>query len=83
MSSLHVAYHPSTGMPYLFTFDKQHAWNTIYQSCASICHPDDIFDRTLADVQSYSTWDEMKFIIGENLTPEETEELYTNRSVFI
>lgn len=83
MSSLHVAYHPSTGMPYLFTFDKQEAWDTLYQYSAHLCHPDDVFERTLGDVQSYSTWDEMKFVIGENLTPEETEELYVMRRIFI
>jgi len=83
MFSLHVARHPSNGEPYFFTFDKQEAWNALYESSVDMCHPDDIFDRTLADVTSYSDWDEMKIVMGEYLSPEENEELYTNRRVFI
>lgn len=83
MFSLHVALHPSNGKPYFFTFNEQEAWDTVYQSCASICHPDDIFDRTQADVVSYSSWDEMKFVMGEYLSPQENEELYTQRRVSI
>lgn len=83
MFSLHVANHPETGEPYFFTFDKQEAWNELYRATESMCHPDDIFDRTYAEVTSYSNWDEMKIVMGEHLSPEQNEELYNNRRVFI
>jgi len=83
MFSLHVALHPTNGRPYFFTFDKREAWDSLYEESSSMCHPDDIFDRTEADVMSYTTWDEMKMVMGEHLSPEQNEELYTNRRVFI
>ena len=32
---------------------------------------------------SYTTWDEMKMVMGEYLSPEQNEELYTNRRVYL
>ena len=83
MFSLHVALHPTNGRPYFFTFDKQEAWNSLYEESSSMCHPDDLFDRTEADVMSYTTWDDMKMVMGEHLTPEQNEELYMNRRVYL
>ena len=83
MFSLHATLHPKSGEPFFFTFDKQEAWDKVYESTVTICHPDDVFDRTQADVMSYTTWDEMKTVMGEYLTPEQNETLYTNRRVSI
>lgn len=81
--SLFVARHPHSGEPFMFTFDGQKAWNQIFEITASMCDPDDIFDRTLADVEQYSGWDEMKMVMGEYLSPEQNEELYNKRSVYL
>jgi hypothetical protein len=83
MFSLHVAHHPTNGEPYLFTFDKQEAWDSLYQESSTMCLPENIFDYTHANLITYTTWDDMKMVMGEYLSPEQNEELYTNRRVFI
>lgn len=83
MFSLHVALDPTTGEPCFFTFDKQEAWDNVYKTTMTMCHPDDVYDQTQADVMSYSTWDEMKIVMGEHLSPEQIEELYNKRRVYL
>lgn len=81
--SLHMVRDPRSGEPFYFTFDKQDAWDKVFESTVTMCHPDDVFDHTLTDVESFSTWDEMKMAMGEHLTPEEIEILYTKRYVYL
>ncbi len=45
--------------------------------------PENIFDYTHANLITYTTWDDMKMVMGEHLTPEQNEELYTNRRVYL
>lgn len=82
-NKLYAALHPKTGEPFMFTFDYLRAWNEIYRITATMCHPDDIFDYTLADVEEYKTWDDMKGAMGEFLNPDEIEILYDKREVRI
>ena len=83
MFSLHVAHHPYNGEPYFFTFDKQEAWDSLYQESSTMCLPENIFDYTHANLITYTTWDDMKMVMGEYLTPEQNEELYMNRRVYL
>lgn len=75
--SLYLVSHPQTGEPFFATFDYAKAWDTLYGETVMICHPDDVFEKTLSDVEEISTWDEMKLTMGELLTPEQTETLYS------
>lgn len=82
-NTLYVALHPKTGEPFMFTFEYLRAWDAIYNITATMCHPDDIFDYTLSDVEEYKAWDEMNGVIGKFLSPVEIETLYDKREVQI